>query len=254
MSEKFVFDILTHILKYNENEVKIVFDVNGNPWIAFKELLIMLGYTTFAKQTTKIKISDENKKAYIDLNSITPLDGKGNRNVTKFINEAGLYELINNSTKEIAVEFRKEIFNNILPTLRKTGKYILSEEQNIKLTEINEALQTKNQKYIDELNYYYDKYEFLPSENGYIYINEVKTIHRGINTTCYKIGHCSDMKKRKMVYKVGNFFYKLLCYIPIKTDAKNIETCSLAKFERHILQPSKEIVCFYHLMILRREY
>lgn len=251
MTGRFVFDILSQVLKYDDNKVKIVFDLDGNPWFALKELLIMFGYTTFAKQTTKIKISTKNKKAYKDLNTITPLNGKGNRSVTKFINEAGLYELLNSSTKEIAIEFKNEIFNNILPQLRKTGKYIMSEDHIIKLKEINESLQNKNQKYIDELNYYYDKYKFIPSENGYIYINEVKTIHRGQNLTCYKLGYCTNMKKRKMVYKVGNFFYKLLCYIPIKIDAKKIERCCLIKFKEHILKPSKEIVCFLSLEDLK---
>lgn len=134
MTEKFVFDILTQVLKYKDSKVKIVFDINGDPWFAFKELMLMFGYTTFAKQTSKIKISIGNKKAYKDLNAITPIESKGNRNVTKFINEAGLYELLNNSTKSIAIEFRKQIFNEILPQLRKTGKYILSEEQNSYIT------------------------------------------------------------------------------------------------------------------------
>jgi hypothetical protein len=51
-----------------------------------------------------------------------------------------------------------------------------------------------------------------PSKEGYIYINEIKMINNGKKTIGYKPGYCIDMKKRKFIYKLGNFFYKLLSY------------------------------------------
>ena len=42
---------------------------------------------------------------------------------TIFIDESGLYKLLTNSTKSLAKKFRDDIFSNILPTIRKTGKY-----------------------------------------------------------------------------------------------------------------------------------
>ena len=67
----------------------------------------------------------------------------------------------------------------------------------------------------EELTYYYDKYDFTPSKNGYFYINEDKVIKRGKYITCYKIGYCKDMAKRMQLYKVGNFNYKPLAYITL---------------------------------------
>ena len=37
--------------------------------------------------------------------------------------EAGLYKLLTNSTKELAKKIRDEVFSNILSTIRKTGTY-----------------------------------------------------------------------------------------------------------------------------------
>ena len=42
---------------------------------------------------------------------------------TIFIDEAGLYKLLTNSKKELAQKFRDDVFTNILPSIRKTGKY-----------------------------------------------------------------------------------------------------------------------------------
>ena len=38
-------------------------------------------------------------------------------------------ELLNKSNKPLAIEFKFEIFNNIMPTLRKTGEYIISNDE-----------------------------------------------------------------------------------------------------------------------------
>jgi prophage antirepressor-like protein len=44
-----------------------------------------------------------------------------NEKHTTFINEAGLYEFIFSSKKESAKKFKKWVFEELLPTIRKTG-------------------------------------------------------------------------------------------------------------------------------------
>ena len=51
---------------------------------------------------------------------------------TIFIDEAGLYKLLTNSTKELAKKFRDEVFSNILPTIRKTGSYNVVNKDKLK--------------------------------------------------------------------------------------------------------------------------
>jgi prophage antirepressor-like protein len=250
MSDNFVFDILSQVLKYEDNSVKIIFDKSGEPWFGFKDMLKLLGYKSLIKQTSRVRVNANNKKPYHQIDTlIINNNDTGIQKSTMFINEGGLYELVSNSKKDIATRFVNDIMNNILPTLRKTGKYIISDEENIKLKNINETLQKKLELYLDELNYYYDKYEFIPSTGGYIYINEVKTIYKGELITCYKPGYCEDMKERRIAYKVGNFFYKLLCYIPINVGVKKVEKCYLNIFNEHKLKPNtrNEIICFLTL-------
>jgi hypothetical protein len=64
---------------------------------------------------------------------------------TYFFNETGLYEL-----------------------LTKSNKYILKEEDKENFDKINKKLNN----YKKELEYYSNKYNFEPSENGYFYIKK----------------------------------------------------------------------------------
>ena len=62
---------------------------------------------------------------------------------TIFVNESGLYQLLSNSHKTIAIQFRNELSTDILPTIRKTGIYKMKEKDNNKLKELNNKLKTK---------------------------------------------------------------------------------------------------------------
>ena len=55
-----------------------------------------------------------------------------------FINEPGLYEFLSTSTKPLARIFMDKYFINIMPTIRKTGKYVMDKlnKQRIKIYKI----------------------------------------------------------------------------------------------------------------------
>jgi len=57
---------------------------------------------------------------------------------TKFINEAGLYQIL--SIKPLARIFMDKYFTDIMPKIRKTGKYILEDKFKNELKEINNKL------------------------------------------------------------------------------------------------------------------
>ena len=245
---------IQQVLKYDKNAIIIVFDNNGDPWFKLIDLLTILNYRSTLGQPSLLNITDINKKGYKELSVKEYI--KSNKNIkynTKFINEAGLYELLNKSTKPVAVNFKFEIFNNIMPTLRKTGKYIISDDEKKLLKNVNKKLEKKLINYKDELEYYYDKYNFIPSLGGYIYINEVKMINRGKKIIGYKPGYCKDMTKRKFIYKTGNFYYKLLSYIPVNIDKSKIENCYLNIFKEHKYKPKtkNELLCFLKLIDLK---
>ena len=80
----------------------------------------------------------------------TPLNFQKN---SLFINESGLYKILLTSQKTIAKEFLEKFTLEIMPEIRKTGKYIIKDNDKKELDKLN----TNIDNYKQELLYYYDK-------------------------------------------------------------------------------------------------
>jgi prophage antirepressor-like protein len=61
------------------------------------------------------------------IRTVYVIDAMKRRQEIYVINEAGLYELIFKSRKEEAKKFKKWVFDEVLPSLRKTGHYSIPE-------------------------------------------------------------------------------------------------------------------------------
>lgn len=124
-------DIFNNLLKYNEQEVFIVVDKYNQIWFKLKDIVKLLGYSNLKKALYSTFIETNNKKKYSDI-KVYPWTGTPVNFQSKsiFIDEAGLYKLLSNSKKEMAEKFRDEIFTNILPSIRKTGKYNVNKSDN----------------------------------------------------------------------------------------------------------------------------
>jgi prophage antirepressor-like protein len=102
--------------EYESNRVRVIKDAQGEPqWVA-KDICIVLDIDV--SQTRRL---DDDEKGLCEIQ--TP--GGPQKMVT--INESGLYALIVRSNKPEAKKFRKWITQEILPTIRKTGRYELSQ-------------------------------------------------------------------------------------------------------------------------------
>ena len=119
-----IIDVFENLLKYNNKEVFIVLDINNEIWFKMKDILKVLDYSNSRKAVQLIKINKDYKLKYKNI----PLYPSRGTTIllnihakTIFINEAGLYQLLSNSTKPMASKFRDELFTSILPSIRKTG-------------------------------------------------------------------------------------------------------------------------------------
>jgi prophage antirepressor-like protein len=89
-------------------------DDSGNPWWNASEIGKVLEHSNLAMLVKRL---DEDEKV---LNSIyTP----GGPQDTWFVNESGLYNLIMGSRKKEAKAFKRWVTHEVLPAIRKTGKY-----------------------------------------------------------------------------------------------------------------------------------
>lgn len=98
--------------KENLGSVRTVL-LNSEVWFCIKDVCDILGLTN---PTVVAKRLDEDEKAKFDL-------GLKNGELTNFTNESGLYTLILRSDKPEAKPFRKWITSEVIPAIRKTGKY-----------------------------------------------------------------------------------------------------------------------------------
>ena len=166
----FFMEIFNEILKVNEKEIMIVYDKNGLIWFGLRDIIIILGYTNIDKAITNIIISINNKKIYknIDVHKQrgTPRGVSLNLQPNKiFINEEGLYELLSKSTKPLAKVFMDKFFTEVMPELRKNGKYILNNDDMINLKEMNKNLKDENKDLKNNIKYYLMNERLSPFAN-----------------------------------------------------------------------------------------
>lgn len=93
--------------------------INDEPWFVGKDVAAALGYKkiTEALQTNV----DE-----MDSTLMGVIDSMGRNQQTKVINESGLYALIFGSKLPSAKRFKHWVTSEVLPSIRKTGSYTLT--------------------------------------------------------------------------------------------------------------------------------
>ena len=103
--------------------------IEGEPWFVGCEIAKALGYSN-SRDAMRKHIDPEDRQTYrseTSDNTVAKRDGMpGNPNRT-IINESGLYSLILSSKLPEAKKFKRWVTSEILPALRKTGKYALPE-------------------------------------------------------------------------------------------------------------------------------
>lgn len=99
--------------QFEESPVRIVM-IAGDPWFVATDLAAALGY---AQSAFMCRMLEEDEKG---LHIVQTLGGKQEMNI---ISESGMYACVLKSRREEAKRFRKWVTAEVLPALRKTGRY-----------------------------------------------------------------------------------------------------------------------------------
>jgi prophage antirepressor-like protein len=211
---EFFMEIFNEILKLNDNMIVIVYDKEGNIWFGLRDIIKALGYTDISHARQDINIKKNNKKKYNKIRGWGqphPLNMQPHK---IFINESGLYEILSNSKKPLARLFMDKYFTDIMPEIRKHGKYILNMKDRTKTKNINKELK---QEVIELKNNLRNiVYPIGPA----IYLI-TKILH---HKKYYKIGITDDLNKRLKVYNTSQpnkIFFDY--YVMVKN--KKIDNC-----------------------------
>ena len=105
---------LIQTFNFGVNEVRTAIKDNGDVYFCLKDIATVLGI-----QDTQTKNFNLDEKGVEKIP--TPTKG-GIQNIT-FVNEPNLYRVIFRSNKAEARQFQDWVFNEVLPTIRKTGSY-----------------------------------------------------------------------------------------------------------------------------------
>lgn len=89
--------------------------IDGEPYFSGKDVAVALGYKN-PRDAIRKHVDEDDK------NTVAIHDGIGNPNKV-VINESGLYSLILSSKLPNAKRFKRWVTGDVLPTLRKTGRY-----------------------------------------------------------------------------------------------------------------------------------
>lgn len=116
---------------FKSNPVRIE-TINNEPYFALKDVCLALAIQVASPERFSLDPQG------VTLNVIPTTSGK--QEVT-FINEPNLYRIIFKSRKAEAVEFQNWVFEEVLPQIRKTGRYALPKQPLADTTADQEAVQ-----------------------------------------------------------------------------------------------------------------
>lgn len=101
---------------FDTQEIRTII-IDGEPWFVAKDVCDVLGYQNPSKAISDHLDEDEYSNVSLGYS------GPGNPNVN-IISESGLYTLIIRSNKAQAKPFRRWVTSEVLPAIRKTGRYV----------------------------------------------------------------------------------------------------------------------------------
>jgi len=90
-------------------------NIKGEPWFVGKDVAGVLGY----KETAKVI----REHVDIDDRGVSVLDTPGGKQEMVIINESGVYALVFGSKLPAAKRFKRWVTSEVLPAIRKTGKF-----------------------------------------------------------------------------------------------------------------------------------
>lgn len=104
------------VFNFETNDVRVVTGVDGNPLFVAKDVAVALGYQN-TNEAVNTHCDDGVAKLY-------PIQDSMNRTQkVRVIDESDVYSLIFGSKLESSKRFKKWVTSEVLPTIRKTGRY-----------------------------------------------------------------------------------------------------------------------------------
>ena len=115
--------IIEKVFHYEENEITVI-KCRDSIWFRGKDIAKVLGYEITCNAILK-HVDDDDKSILEDLRRGPQIRApfKNEQGGSIFINESGVYSLIFGSRLESAKNCKRWVTKDVLPSIRKTGRY-----------------------------------------------------------------------------------------------------------------------------------
>lgn len=204
-------------IRYGKKSIIVIIDVDDNIWFRANDVAEALEYKS-AKPALRRHVEMQDIISLRDIESEQKIKLKGMHSQTVFINEGGLYDLMIGSQLPKAKEFKRWITHEILPSIRKYGKYIQKEEYGKKYSEIMKKinkLEKENLRMQQDL-----KKEKYPT-GGVVYVIDYSDDDKEV----YRIGMTQNMNRRKKSYDTHTLHKQNVVLIQKTNNPIRLETC-----------------------------
>ena len=230
-----LIDMFNNILIYNSNKIVYVIDIDNNIWFKFKNISEILKYKS-SKDALRDLINKQDKKLLKNIKLL--IKNKDNTN-TVYINEKGIYSFLIKSRMKNAKDFQLWLINEVLPNLRKYGKYELNKKIKLKLKKLNKKIKILEKNNIILKNNM-TKHKYPKGTHIYIIEDDKK----------YKIGYTDNLEKRLQTYNTGKANKLEYVYYKKTKCGKEIEICLKAMLNKYIYKSNKEFyICNINIII-----
>ena len=120
---RYSMSIVEKVFHYEENEISVI-KCRDDIWFRGKDIAKALGYEKTRNAILK-HVDDDDKSILEDIRRGPQIGApfKNEQGGSIFINESGLYSLIFGSRLESARSFKRWVTKDVLPSIRKTGRY-----------------------------------------------------------------------------------------------------------------------------------
>lgn len=223
-------------------QTRTITDENGEIWFVGKDVLLALGYSKPNASQMFVDVPNEWK-------DIRPIDTLGGTQNLLCLSEAGLYFFLGRSDKPKALPYQKKVASEIIPTIRKTGKYAIATRQPtlleacrayVKAADKAEALgqrviEVTHQR--DEIGnnfgagpeYY--KVSEIPWLHELFYHNNQRQLHPALGNKLAQISHDLGYEVKKCQHEKGGHWWR--AYHIDAIEALHKELLSNRKLFKH---------------------
>jgi prophage antirepressor-like protein len=253
-----IIDIYQNIININGNKILVLIDKNKKIWFSLRQIFSLLEYKNIKQELKRIEIDEKEILSINELLKIIPKENDIEYNNMqphmKMVSEVGLFMLLDKSKKTKAIELKRIIYTEVLPSIRKTGEYAVNKKEQLKLKKLTKKIELiqKEQSIKKLTTQKYTKYNNV-SGKGFLYILKIKILKNGKEKECYKIGYTSNLNKRLLTYKTGHPDIELIYQENVNISKKQLEKCVLNLNIMKRLSSKNEIICDSSLEKIKNE-